>query len=521
MFAGRHGGMADRASLRRALLILSVPFVLTLIPAAAEAGAPACAGAPGAGDPYFPAYGNGGYNVRHYELDIAYDPVSDRLDGRASIRAKAKQSLCSFNLDLVGFEIAGVRVDGKPASWSRSGQELTITPRRSLDKRAGFRVVVRYGGVPIEYLGSYIPIPVGFTPTSDGANAVGQPESAASWFPVNDHPRDKASYSFEITVPDGYEVVANGKPHGVEPGPGGTSAWRWEAREPMASYLATIGIGDWDVVRWRTEAGIPVYDAVDPKVTGALRGAVDSSLARQGEILDLLSGRFGPYPFNTVGAIVDPEQPLGYALETQTRPVYWSAFWLDRQGNVVNADFVVVHELAHQWFGDDVALERWRDIWLNEGLATYAEWVWLEHEGEATPREVFEAAYNAYPADDPIWSVVIGDPGPELLLDNAVYVRGAMTVQALRDEIGDQAFWKLIRRWAKRKSGGHGTTAQFIGLAERVSDRQLDDLFNAWLFSAGRPELPAAMRRGPAGSRSAPAHAWLEATEQRLREGGY
>ena len=146
----------------------------------------------------------------------------------------------------------------------------------------------------------------------------------------------------------------------------------------------------------------------------------------------------------------------------------------------------------------------------------------LEHEGEATPREVFEAAYNAYPADDPIWSVVIGDPGPELLLDNAVYVRGAMTVQALRDEIGDEAFWKLIRRWAKRKSGGHGTTAQFTGLAERVSGRQLDDLFNLWLYSPGRPELPAAMLDDPAGSRrAAPARAWLDATEERLRHGGY
>jgi aminopeptidase N len=512
-----------RACLWQVLAIVGAALVWSAVPAVAVAGSPACAGAPGAGDPYYPGYGNGGYNVRHYGLDLTYDPVTDRLEGRASIRAKAKQDLCSFNLDLVGFELAGVRVDGKSAAWSRTGQELTVTPRRSLENRAGFRVAVRYGGVPAEYLGSYVPVPIGFTPTSDGANAIGQPESAASWFPVNDHPRDKASYSFEITVPDGYEVVANGKFHGVEPAPGGMSAWRWEAREPMASYLATIGIGHWDVARWRTEAGVPVYDAVDPQITGALRAAVDSSLARQGEILDLLSGRFGPYPFNTVGAIVDPEQPLGYALETQTRPAYWSAFWLDFDtGAAINADFVVVHELAHQWFGDAVALERWRDIWLNEGLATYAEWLWLEHEGEATPRQVFEGAYSAYPADDPIWSVVIGDPGPDLLLDNAVYVRGAMTVQALREEIGDKDFWKLIRRWAKRKSGGHGTTAQFIGLAERVSGLQLDDLFNVWLYSPGRPELPAAKGRQRAGSPgSAPARAWFEATEERLRHGGY
>jgi aminopeptidase N len=327
-------------------------------------------------------------------------------------------------------------------------------------------------------------------------------------------------------VPDGYEVVANGKPRGVEPAPGGMSTWDWEAREPMASYLATIGIGNWDVVRWRTEAGIPVYDAVDPEITGALRAEVDSSLARQGEILDLLSGRFGPYPFNTVGAIVDPEQPLGYALETQTRPVYWSAFWLDNLGNAVNADYVVVHELAHQWFGDDVAIERWRDIWLNEGFATYAEWLWLEHEGEATPRQVFDGAYAAYPADDPLWSVLIGDPGPAHVLDEAIYVRGGMTLVALQEEIGDEAFSKVLRRWAKRdERGGHGTTEEFISLAEEISGRQLDALFETWLFTAGKPPplAPARPARARGGVREADpdALAWLEATSERLHHGRY
>ena len=168
--------------------------------------------------------------------------------------------------------------------------------------------------------------------TPDGANVIGQPEVAASWYPVNDHPIDKASYSFDVTVPDGYEVVANGFLRDRDHHRGWTT-WEWEAREPMASYLATIDIGYWDVHRWRTDSGIPVYDAVDSAITGGLRQEIDSSLARQGEILDLLSDAFGPYPFNTVGAIVDNQDDLFFALETQTRPVYSKLFWLDSEGN--------------------------------------------------------------------------------------------------------------------------------------------------------------------------------------------
>ena len=408
MQAGRHG-TADRASLRRALPILAVALVAALAPAAAEAGAPRCAGAAGAGDPYYPTYGNGGYNVQHYDLNLNYDPETDVLGGRARIEAKAKKRLCSFNLDLVGLEVSAVDVDGKAAAWARSGQELTITPRRAIGDRARFRVAVRYGGVPEEYvLPTFFGVPTGFTRTSDGANVAGQPESAAAWFPVNDHPSDKASYSFEIGVPAGYEVVANGKPRGTERRVDGSLVWRWEAREPMASYQATIDIGYWDVHRWRTGDGLPVYDAVDSTLTGALRAQIDASLARQGEILDLLSSDFGPYPFSTVGGIVDPERPVGFALETQTRPTYWSVSGRDQ----AMAIDVVVHELAHQWYGDHVAIERWQDIWLSEGFATYAEWLWLEHEGQATPRQSFEPTYGSYPADDPFWSVAVGDPGP-------------------------------------------------------------------------------------------------------------
>ena len=502
--------MSTSGSARFRFLVAVAAGALLLTAPAADAKvhrAHQCvAGAAGVGDTYYPTYGNGGYDVRRYALDIEYDPATDRLVGEASIRAKATQTLCSFNLDLVGLDVGRVKVNGRRASWSRSGQELTVTPKRPLNEGRRFKVEIDYGGVPSEFILPGTDIRTGFMATPDGANVVGQPEVAAAWYPVNDHPIDKASYSFDVTVPDGYEVVANGFLRDRDHRRGWTT-WEWVAREPMASYLATIEIGYWDVHRWRTDSGIPVYDAVDSAITGGLRQEIDSSLARQGEILDMLSDAFGPYPFSTVGAIVDNQDDLFFALETQTRPVYSKLFWLDDEGNPVNGDSVVVHELAHQWFGDDVALARWQDIWLNEGFATYAEWLWEDHEGRATPQQTFQASYDEIPADDPFWAVVIGDPGVDLLFDNAVYVRGAMTLQALRNEVGHDAFWEIIRGWAASKSGGNGTTEEFIAYAEDVSGQQLDDLFETWLYTPQKPAPSAVSAPGRARVSTARARA--------------
>jgi aminopeptidase N len=491
-------------------------FAATVVAAAVVFGAPGAAdargappqgdcnaGAPGVGDRYYRTYGNGGYDVRRYDLDVVYNPVSDVLDGRARIRATTTEALCSFNLDLVGLEVRSVQVNGVPATWTRAGQELTVTPRRHLRADRSFRVVVRYDGVPRDFVLPGTDLRTGWMTTPDGATVAGQPEAAAMWFPVNDHPLDKAAYRFKVTVPDGYEVVANGRLTNVHSHNGRTS-WRWVAREPMASYLATIDIGYWDTRVWETESGDPVYDAVDSAISGGLRAVIDAGLARQGEILDVLSDAFGPYPFDTVGAIVDNQDDLFFALETQTRPVYSKYFWLDPDDKPVRADWVLVHELAHQWFGDDLALARWQDIWLNEGFATYAEWIWAEHEGEATPAEIFRDIYDS-PPDDPafgaaFWDVRIGDPGVEHLFDNAVYYRGAMTLQALREAVGDEDFWSIIRIWAATYSGGNVTTPEFIALAERVSGQQLDDLFTAWLFTRGKPALAGADARAEVGA---------------------
>jgi aminopeptidase N len=328
---------------------------------------------------------------------------------------------------------------------------------------------------------------------------------AANWFPVNDHPIDKAAYTFVVTVPAGLEVVGNGRlvSHRTH---GRSTTWVWNAPEPMASYLATATIGQFDLRQYRTADGLRMYDALDPDLftepanpddpaSPSFGEIAQGSLARQGEILRFLASQFGRYPFSTGGGIVDDYDNLLFALENQTRTVY-SKFFTDP----INGDDVVVHENAHQWYGDSVAVAEWKHIWLNEGFATYAEWLWSEHEGLGTTQEVFDFFYNLFPEGDPFWDVVIGDPGVEHLFDFPVYARGAMTLHMLRNQVGDQDFFRILRAWAARKAGGNATTGQFVALAERISGQRLDELFHTWLFTAGRPALSAAAAAAAAGA---------------------
>jgi hypothetical protein len=217
---------------------------------------------------------------------------------------------------------------------------------------------------------------------------------------------------------------------------------------------------------------------------GSTGRIAEAGLAQQSDIIDFLGESFGPYPFDLAGGIVDPALP-GFALETQTRPVYSAAFFTEP----FSATAVIVHELAHQWYGDSLTIRRWRHIWLNEGFATYAEWLWSEELGLDDPQEIFEAVYAAIPRRDPFWRRTIGNPGSgtENLFDFAVYYRGAMTLQALRNEVGDEDFFDILETWAQRRAGTLVTTPQFIALAERISGRQLDDLFEVWLFTPRKP----------------------------------
>ena len=440
------------------------------------------AGAEGIGDPYFPRAGNGGYDVTGYDIQIRYDPVTGRLEGNTTITARATESLSRFNLDL-RLAASAVTVDDRPAGIRQDGGELQITPAQPVLRGQPMVVRVDYAGVPSEIsYGADQP----WMRTADGAIALGEPDSAAWWYPSNDHPSDKATVAVTATVPAGVEAISNGALlGGPEPAEPGWERWRWQASAPMTTYLAFVAIGQYDLVRRDTEFGpyLAAYaQGLDPQVAEAARASVE----RTPEITGFLAGIFGPYPFSNLGGVVPNAPSLGFALETQTRPVYGPVFWGGGDPDVR----VVVHELAHQWFGDSVSVSRWSDIWLNEGFATYAEWLYSERTGGRSAQQTAALTYARFPADSEYWLTPPGDPGAAKVLTGAVYSRGAMALQALRATVGDEDFFTALRTWATERRGGNGSVADFLAVVERVSGEDVDDVAQAWLFSPTRPPAP-------------------------------
>jgi aminopeptidase N len=456
---------------RAAALLLGV---LALALASAAFTAPARAdnftpGSRGLGDPFFPDAGNGGYDVSHYSLDLSYQPSTNQLSGTATITATATQNLSRFDLDLRGFAISRLDVAGRSATFTRDGQELIVTPRSGIRAGTSFTVVVGYSGTP-----SVVTDPdnsiEGWVPTDDGAFVVGEPQGSPAWYPANDNPRDKATYDFSVSVPEGLTVMANGVlvSHDTS---GGRTTWVWSETDPMAPYLATATLGRFDLTI-STAGGVPSYVAVDPQLSSG------NVLRKLPEIVDFYVSIYGPYPFNAVGSIVDSARVVGYSLETQTKPVY------DRMPD----EATLAHELSHMWYGDSVTLTEWPDIWLHEGFATWSEWMWSEHNGNSSAHQLFEHYYNTPAHDIRFWTPPPGaPPTPVFLFNGTIYLRGAMTLQALREKVGDMAFFQIMRRWATDNRYGNVTTAEFIALSEQLSRMDLDNFFDVWLYEPDKP----------------------------------
>ncbi len=427
-------------------------------------------GGAGVGDAYFPSSGNTGYDAGDYQVDLRYAPKSRSVDATVTMTATATQDLSAFDLDYRGPKVLSVMVGGSEAGFRRAGGKLIVTPAAAIADGAGFTTVVHYAGRPGPIgnpdLGTY-----GWVPSRDGAIVVSEPDGAPTWIPVDDHPSDKATYTFRVTVPKGLQVVANGEPD-PPVSQGATTTYTWHERLPMASYLATIGIGHF-LIRRGMAGTIPVITAVDPRFAKAAGHLYDTTA----KAITWESTLFGPYPFRTAGGIIDDPR-LDYALETQERPVY---------GGFSPDDDFIVHELAHQWFGDSVSLKSWADIWLNEGFATYAEWLWHERTGKDSAKKTFKRYYRQ-PATSPIFNPPPGRPGRSQMFSFSVYIRGAMCLEALRERVGTAAFFKIIRAWAAQHEYGNATAAQFEALAEQLSHKKLGGLFDAWLNTKNKPK---------------------------------
>ena len=438
----------------------------------------ASAGDPGIGDPSFPFLGNGGYDVQHYHLDIAYEP-GGLIDATTTIEAVATQDLTAFNLDFRGFEITELTVNGSPASFERADGELIINPEDPVDNGARLTIAVAYDGQTAPADSDAFPLPIGWlSGPEDEQYVVAEPDAAHSWFPANDHPLDKATFSFDLTVPEGYVAAANGDLASTVEGEGQTT-FEWRLEQPMAPYLATVVIGEGYTIvddPASTElANVEVRNVLPPDLVAEPHAAI----ARTGEMIVAAEEWFGPYPFDQYGIAV--VGGLDAALENQTLSVFGRT-WVQSPF----FEFVLVHELAHQWFGDSVSLAQWEDIWLNEGFATYAEFLWIEHEfgPEAYQQEIArrrdQVETSGFPAP--------GTPPPNDLFNGGVYQRGGLTLAALRDQVGDDDFFAILQTYAARFRDGNATTEDFVALAEEISGQDLEGFFDAWLHDA---EMPA------------------------------
>jgi aminopeptidase N len=472
--------------------------------AAVESGAtpstsraiPGIDAADGLGDPLYPDLGNAGYDVQHVDVSIRLDTSSGRLQGLAEIEAIALDDLDSWSVDLDVLFPSEVLVDGEPAEWSHDGGELRIDPDAVIGTGEKFLTSIAYSGLTEPYDSPAATFMMGMQRSQDGFFAISEPDGTSSWLPVNDHPSDKATYRLAFSVPGPLVAAASGTLIDTVQGDDGFITYTFDVRDPVAPYLLAFGVGDFKRVEEQSPGGVNIRNYFDLDIRESSLSIFD----RQAEMIDFLAERFGPYPFEIYGALVLETSEVAVALETQTL----STFGTQVLGL---GEEVVIHELAHQWFGNSVSLRRWDDIWLNEGFATYTQWLWVEETQGPEFRDLriaqaydlmsgrqflsgtdseTVAAAQAYRRFPPA-----GSPSADDIFNASVYLRGGLTLHALRLEVGDEDFFEIARTFQKQFAYGNADTADFAGTVAAVTGRDLTGFLRAWLYDEAMPPIPS------------------------------
>jgi aminopeptidase N len=426
-------------------------------------------------DPYLPKSGNLGYRVSRYELALEYKVSINRLSGSATITAATLADLEEFTLDLAdALTVSKVTVNGKRAAHfaCRMGK-LRIRLSSKLASGAAMSIVVHYHGSPRPLRSLWGD--VGFEELTNGALVAGQPNGAPTWFPCDDHPSVKTSFRIQISVDNPYRVVANGRLASRRPRSAQTE-WTYEQPEPTSTYLITLQIGMYEMTRLGTT---PVQ--MRAALPERLRRNFYKDFGRQSEMMELFVELFGPYPLANGYTVVVTDDDLEIPLEAQGISIF-GANHCDGTGA---SERLIAHELAHQWFGNSVTARQWRDIWLHEGFACYAEWLWSEHSGGSSAGELarhYHQKLRAAPQD-----LLLADPGPSDMFDDRVYKRGALTLHALRGRVGDEKFFALLKDWTTRYRHSNAITDDFTVLAADYCSESLAQLWDSWLYSRSVP----------------------------------
>ena len=427
----------------------------------------------GVGDSFYPLLGNGGYDVLHYHIDLDAEPSENTIDAVTTITAVATEDLDKFNLDFLGLEVEAVAVDGVEVEFSRDGQEMTIEPIEPVSSGAQFTVAVSYSGTPQPVDDPGVPFfPLGWHSANGVIYSVSQPSGAMTWYPNNNHPTDKATFTFQLTVPDGVTAAATGLLT-EETSADGLTTTIWQMDDPMATYLAAVYIGDFERHEQRLDDGLLIRDYIP-------RGSDPSTLEQLAvtpEAIRFFEEILGPYPFDAYGTIVMPF-PLGFALENQTLSIH---------GPNTIYPYVIAHEVIHQWLGDSVTVDDWSHIWLHEGFAHYMGLMFIADFAGQDINAIMAEEHLALTEEG---TLPPGSIGVHELFDfNTVYRRGAQSLYALHTLVGDDLFFEISRTHYSQNAGGNTNTEVFLGIVRDIAGPDAVSLVESWLYDSEMPEL--------------------------------
>jgi len=474
-----------------ATALIGTAAALTLAPSArAEPSAGATAGTPGgesAGDPVFPDLGNSGYQVAAYHLDFAYDATTKLVDAKATLLLRTTQALSRFSLDALGLTIRSVSVAGRAATFEQAGEKLRITPARTLPAGVPVPVCVEYGADPRASLPH-----TAWVPTPDGFAVCPQPDSAHTVFPCNDHPTDKADFTFRITVPSGLRGVASGTLVKTQQLSGDRTAYTYRSRSPIATELVQITVGDYVVKDRQGPHGLPLRDVVP----AARATALEPALALTPNLVQWLEQRLGAYPFETYGLLpCNSDDPAAFdftGLETQTLTLYKPNFLLQTENKIGSH---MMHELVHSYFGNSVSPATWADLWINEGHADFYGLLYRYERGwpDSMGLTTMEARMKATYALGDQWrrdSGPVAAPNAANLFDSQRYLGGVLVLYALRELVGETVFSSIERTFLERHRDSTASTDDYIALASEISGQDLSGFLRDWLYGTKTPRMP-------------------------------
>ncbi len=445
---------------------------VALLVAGACGGSNSLHGAASVNDLRAPGLGNGGYDVKQYDVSLVWDNAEKYLTGTAEITVVTTQDVERINFDFADLQATAITsTDGQNLDFSQKNDELVISLDKVFQSGEELMLSVDYEGTPTETTKGIFG--GGWRQREDFIYVLGEPFGAAHWFPVNDHISDKAQFSLQVTTDASQNVFSNGTLVDKQRETNGDITWSYAMEQPIASYLTTLLIGDFVLDEQDTVNGVAIRNVFPASLPAAKRNAFDS----QDEMLQFFSDQFGPFPFDVYGSAVVDDPNLRGALENQTLSVFGS--------NSINQE-IIAHELAHQWFGDSVTPTTFGDLWLNEGFATYGSYLWFEFNEQ---RDIERVISRHLPLGVNLASSPARPPEDAAqMFSPSVYIRGAFVLHALRLEVGDETFFEILQNYAETYKYGNASTQQFIDVAERTSEQDLSSVFDVWLFADELPD---------------------------------